>query len=187
MADTPVRPLLPFVTVDREVLADCRIFKVEKVHRRSQMSGQVHDYYCLDAPEWVNVVAITKNDELVLVRQERHGLEAFTIELPAGLVEPGEDPAVAALREMREETGFACAGVESLGAVHPNPAIQGNRCHVFLARDVERVGAQELDGREEIEVQVVPFPKVREMIRNGQITHSLVLAAICLYDLRTRG
>lgn len=178
------RPLLPFVTVDREIIADCRIFKVEKVHRRSQMSGQVHDYYCLNAPEWVNVLAVTPNDEVVLVRQERHGLEAFTIELPAGLVEPGEDPAAAALREMREETGFAADSVVSLGAVHPNPAIQGNRCHVFLARNVVRIGDQQLDGREEIEVQVVPFAKLRAMVRSGEVDHSLVLAALCLYDLK---
>jgi 8-oxo-dGTP pyrophosphatase MutT (NUDIX family) len=183
MTPKAARPLLPFVTLGHDVVADCRIFRVERVHRRSQLSGQTHDYFRLDAPEWVNVIALTDHNELVLVRQERHGLEQFTLELPAGLVEPGEDPAVAALRELREETGFAGARAEPLGFVHPNPAIQGNRCHIFLVRGIQPAGEQKLDPREEIEVRVVPFAEAREMVRRGEMTHSLVLSALYLYEL----
>jgi 8-oxo-dGTP pyrophosphatase MutT (NUDIX family) len=182
----PAEPLLPFVTVSREQIADCRIFRVERVLRRSQKTGRTHDYFCIDAPEWVNVVALTAKDELVLVRQERHGLEQFTLELPAGLVEPGEDPAATALRELREETGFVGARAEPLGAVQANPAIQANHCHVFLVRGIESPGAQSLDPQEEIEVRLVPFREAREMVRRGELTHSLTLSALYLYDLVQR-
>jgi len=180
---SPSQPLLPFITLNREPIVDCRIFKVERLYRRSQRTGLTHDFFHIAASPWVNVVALTPRQELVLVRQDRHGLCEFTLELPAGLVEPGEDPAAAALRELREETGYSAATVESLGFVHPNPALQDNRCYVYLARDVELVGAQELDPREEIEVRLVPLADARELVRRGEITHSLVVSSLYLYDL----
>ena len=179
----PSEALLPFITLEREVLQDCRIFRVSRVRRQSRKTGASYDYFCIDAPEWVNVIALTPREELVLVRQERHGLGAFTLELPAGLVEPGEDPRLAASRELREETGFTSAAMESLGFVHPNPAVQGNRCHIFLARNVQP-GEAAPDHLEEIELVLVPFARVRELILRGEITHSLVLAALYLYDLK---
>jgi 8-oxo-dGTP pyrophosphatase MutT (NUDIX family) len=179
-------PLQPFVTLSREPIADCRIFRVERVWRRSGKSGLTHDFFHIAAGAWVNVVALTPQNEVVLVRQERHGLCDFTIEVPAGLVEPGEDPAVAAVRELREETGYAGGRAELLGVVHPNPALQDNRCHMYAVRDVVMAGDQQLDPREEIEVLVKPLPEVREMIRRGEITHSLVLSALYLLELQQR-
>ena len=126
-------PLLPFVTLSRELVADCRVFKVERVKRRSQRSGLAHDFFHIDCAEWVNVVALTEAGELVLVRQERHGVEAYTLELPAGMVDYDEAPADAAARELREESGFEAKTIVPLGWVHPNPALQDNRCHTFLA------------------------------------------------------
>lgn len=183
---SPRPPLVPFTTVARETVAKCRVFDVDRVHRRSGLTGKTHEFFQLSAAEWVNIVAITQDGEAVLVRQERHGTEAMSLELPGGLVDPGETPAEAALRELREETGYRGLVAEPLGFVHPNPAIQANRCHSFLALDVVLEGAQRLDGREEIEVVRVPVRELREMVRLGEITHALVVTALYLLDLRER-
>lgn len=181
MAQSP--KLEPFQTLERETIADCRVFSVERVRRRSQATGRAHDFFHIAAAEWVNVLALTPAGEAVLVRQERHGTEAFTLELPGGIVEPGEHPSDAALRELREETGYRGLVAEPLGFVHPNPALQKNRCHSFVARGVRLEGAQALDGREEIEVVTVPLPRLRELVRQGEITHALVVSALYLFDL----
>ena len=177
-------PLVPFATLERETIARCRVFDVERVRRRSGRTGEAHDYFHIAAAEWVNIVPVTRAGEVVLVRQERHGTETMTLELPGGLVEPGESPSDAALRELLEETGYRGLVAEPLGFVHPNPALQSNRCHSFLAMDVILEGPQRLDGREEIEVVRVPVRELRELVRRGEITHSLVVSALYLLELR---
>lgn len=183
---TKSNDLLPFETLERERIADCKVFEVERVRRRSRRTGQAHDYFHIAASEWVNVVPVTRAGDIVLVRQERHGSESFTLELPGGIVDPGEGPAEAALRELREETGYRGGVAEPLGSVHPNPALQANRCWSFLARDVEPEGLQQLDGKEEIEVVVLPWLELRERVRRGEISHSLVVSALYLFELHGR-
>lgn len=176
--------LPPFLTLERELVADCRVFRVHRLRRRSGRTGLSYDYFRLDMPDWVNVVPVTPAGELVLVRQERHGLGETTLEIPGGLVDLGETPAQAALRELREETGFSGAQAEALGWVHPNPALQGNRCHTFLVRNAALAGPPQPGHDEEIEVVLVPFEQVRALVREGRITHALVIAGLYLYDLR---
>lgn len=180
--DLPPTSLRPFVTVSTERVLDARIFGVDRVRRRSQDRGGEHDYWRLQTGDWVNVIPITRRGEVVLVRQERHGIGANTLETPGGLVDPGEAPAAAALREMEEETGYRGGVAEPLGWVHPNPAIQSNRLHMFLARDVVKVGAPTPDAHEEVEVLTVPLTQVRELVRRGVITHALVVCALYLLD-----
>ena len=111
-------------------------------HQRSHPHRGEHDFFVLEAPAWINIIPITPENDVVMVRQFRHGIGDFTLEIPGGMVDP-EDPSplLAARREMREECGYDSEDVVELGRVHPNPAIQPNYCYSFLARNVRRVAA----------------------------------------------
>jgi len=136
----------------------------------------------LDSTDWVNIVPVTPQGNIVLIRQFRHGTASVVWEIPGGMVDAeDETPAHAAHRELLEETGYSAEQVDFLGAVHPNPAIQNNRCHSFVAHHARPTGTQHLDGSEDIAVQEVPWPGVQEMIRSGEITHALVISALFWY------
>ena len=150
-------------------------------------SGRAGDFFVMQAPDWVNVIALTPADELVLIEQWRHGAMAMTWEIPGGMVDPGEDPATAAARELREETGFASDRWLRLGAVLPNPAIQANRCATYLALDCRSAGAPQFDGNERIRWRSVPFSEVGRWVAEGRIQHALVIAALHWEGLRRAG
>jgi len=184
MSDASQLP--PFETLSRETVADCRVFRVERLHRRSGRTGQVHEYFHIAARDWVNVVALTDMNELVLVRQERHGTEALSLELPGGVIDPGETQEQAALRELREETGFAGTEAISLGWVHPNPALQHNRCFTYLVRGTYSAGPPAPHGCEEIEVELLPLGEVHRRIVNGAISHALTVSGLMLLQLQVK-
>jgi 8-oxo-dGTP pyrophosphatase MutT (NUDIX family) len=135
----------------------------------------------IEAPDWVNVLALTPEHELVLVRQFRFGIDNLSLEIPGGMIEPGEDPLAAGLRELREETGYAGARVRSLGSVHPNPAMQNNRCHFVCVEEARRTDGTDWDEDEEIEILTQPVEEVYALARSGGITHALVLDALLLF------
>jgi len=112
-----------------------------------------------------------------MVRQYRHGTRSVTLEIPGGLVENNDTPEEAAVKELREETGYQTSEMILLGSVQPNPAIQDNQCYTFLAKDVFLAGEQQQDDKEDIEVLLCPISEIPRLIREGEITHSLVLAA----------
>jgi ADP-ribose pyrophosphatase len=125
---------------------------------------------------------------VVMVRQYRHGAQRVTLELPGGIVDPGEDPAEAAARELVEETGYRAARVLSLGSLNPNPALFDNRIHTYLAEEVERVAEIANGPLEETVVELVPVRDVPERVRRGEIDHALVVAALHWWSLaRERG
>jgi 8-oxo-dGTP pyrophosphatase MutT (NUDIX family) len=171
-----------------EIIYRCRIFSVRHDQSRSLRSGQTSDFYVLECSDWVNVVPLTRDQQVVMVRQFRHGIRDFTLEVPAGLMDAADrSPADAAQRELREETGYAGEDLVPLGVVHPNPAIMNNRCHVFMARDVELVGAPQWDGTEELVVETVRLDRVPELILNGTVGNALTLVAFHLLELQGHG
>jgi 8-oxo-dGTP pyrophosphatase MutT (NUDIX family) len=158
-----------------------RIFRVRRYTAVSPRTGRPGRYVTIQAPDWANVVAIAADGTLILVRQYRHGVDATTLEIPAGTVEAGEDPLAAMQRELAEESGYVSDRWTHLGSVHPNPAFQDNVCHHYLALDCARAGEQQLDAGEDIEVVNVPLGDVERLIRDGVLNHALEIAAFFRY------
>ena len=154
-----------------------RVFNLRTDQAISPRTGRMHPFFILESSSWVNVIPLTSAAEVVLVRQYRHGTRSVTLEIPGGLVEESDTPEEAARRELLEETGYMAGGTLPLGWVHPNPAILNNRCYTFLARDVVFSGARHQDDREDIEVLLRPLSAIPRLIREGEISHSLVVAA----------
>jgi 8-oxo-dGTP pyrophosphatase MutT (NUDIX family) len=165
-------------------LQGCSIFNLDRVRFEPPDGRRARDFYVLEAPDWINVVPLTDDRRVVLVRQYRFGIEGFTLEVPGGMCDEGESPAEAALRELREETGYDARELIALGWVHPNPALQTNRCHSFLAAGAHPAGTPTPDPDEAIEVSTAPLDEIPRLIREGMITHSLVIAAFHLLGIR---
>lgn len=167
----------PWEIVHSSKNRSCSVFDLRTDRARSPRTGQEHPFYVLESPPWVNVIPLTPQNHVVLVRQYRHGIRKVTLEIPGGLVEAGDSPEQAAQRELLEETGYRALEMLPLGSVHPNPAILNNRCHSFLARGVYAAGPPEPDEKEDIEVLLRPLEEIPQLIRRGDISHALVLAA----------
>lgn len=178
MKSPSVWPLL-----ESRTLGDYKVFSVRGDRTRSPRTGRPHDFYVLECADWANVVALTPERDVVLVRQFRAGTRTVTLEIPGGSVEKGETAAAAVRRELREETGYAARTWKRIGVVHPNPAIQGNRCSTWLARGCRRVGDLIPDEGEDLAVELVPLRRIPGLIRKGLITHSLVIAAFHFLSL----
>ena len=184
--DLPDRPLLPWIVESERTLLETPILKLRGVRSRSALHpARGGEFIVVDTPDWVNVIALTPEGEVVLVEQHRHGTGELTLEIPGGMVDPGEDFEEAGSRELLEETGYAGDPPERIGLVHPNPAIQRNRCATLLVRNARFVQAPEPDETEELRVRTVPLAGIAGLIQGGVITHALVVAAF--YHLQVSG
>ena len=141
-------------------------------------NGNLLDATIIEFSTWANVLALTKNNEVVLVKQYRHGVCDVFWEFPGGVVEDSEDPVEGVKRELLEETGYAASNIMQVGKLYPNPAFQTNTIYCFIALDAEKVSEQKLDAGEDIEVHLVTLDELIEMARQGQFPHALQAAVL---------
>ena len=173
----------PWNVLDTEEVQDCSVFSVHRDLVRAPRSGATHAYWRIESADWVNVVPVTDDGHVVMVRQWRHGSREITLEIPGGLVDPGETPAAAAARETLEESGYGGGELIPIGVLSPNPALFTNRVHSYWARGVTRLAEIQNHGEEETAVELVPLADLDRRVRAGEISHALVIAALHWFRL----
>jgi ADP-ribose pyrophosphatase len=176
----------PWTCIRSRTNQSYRVFSIRTDTTLSPRTGAEHEFYVIESGDWVNVIPLTADQQVVMIQQYRHGSKQITLEIPGGLVDPGDTPESAASRELLEETGYQADAWKKIGAVNPNPAIFSNRCHTFLARNLTKVGNPTLDQAEDIDVVLFPLSEVPRLIRDGVIDHALVIAAFHWLDLEKR-
>jgi ADP-ribose pyrophosphatase len=167
-----------------ENVADCKIFRIRRDYSVRENEDKEYPFYCIENPDWVNVIPITISGEVVLIEQYRHGIEGITLEIPGGMVDGGEDAKLAATRELIEETGYVPRETILLGKSRPNPAIQDNWVYHYLALDCQKTHEVEFDSTEHVVTKLVNLSEIKQLIKSGEITHSLVIAAFHWFSLR---
>ena len=175
----------PWKCIRSQPARSFRVFSIRTDTAISPRTGTEHDFYIIESRDWVNIIPLTDDHQVIMIRQYRHGSREVTLEIPGGLVDPGDTPEKAAVRELREETGYQAEEVVKIGVSNPNPAIFSNRCYTFLARNIEKVSDPRPDQTEDIEVVLVPLSDIQGLIRKGEIDHAIVIVAFSWYFLRT--
>ena len=169
----------------RQQVADYNIFSLHKKQVRSPRTGEIREMLCLHFPDWVLILALTRQQEVVMIRQYRHGTEQVCLELPGGLVDPDDtSPESSAQRELLEETGFTVSNIRLIGECYPQPAVLSNRCFFYLAEDAVKTRQQKLDAGEDIEILTVPLKEIQAKIESNEIDHGMVLLAFFFFRIK---
>ena len=180
--------ITPWKTISSKSAGDFRIFKIRSDLCVNPRTGKEHEFYVLDTVGWVNVIAVTPDQKLVMVEQYRHGSGTVELEIPGGMMDPHEtDPVATAVRELREETGYAGENARLLGRVHSNPAIMSNTTYTVLIENCRLQHGVEFDHGEDLETHLVPVTEIPKLVADEKIGHSLVVVALYHFELWQRG
>jgi len=178
----------PWQKLSSKPLGDYRIFSVRSDEKISPRTGQKHDFYIIDCVDWVNVVALTREEQFVMVEQYRHGSNTVELEIPGGIMDASEtSPVETAVRELREETGYEGEKARLLGSVFANPAIMSNTCHTVIVENCALKHAVQFDSGEDLITRLVAVADIPQLVTAGKIRHPLVVVALYYFDLWRRG
>jgi ADP-ribose pyrophosphatase len=174
----------PWPELGSRELGDFRVFKVRAVRKMSPRTGREHEFFVIDCPNWVNVIATTPNQEIVLIEQFRHGSKTVELEVPGGMLDPEDaSPMEGGARELREETGYTGDGAVLIGSNYPNPAIMSNTCFTALVENCRPTADLELDQAEDVVTRLAPIAEIPGLVASGKIRHALVIVALYHYEL----
>src|SRR5579864_1534524 len=179
--------LEPWKKISSRPLGDFRIFTVRADKKISPRTNEEHEFFVIDSVNWVNVIAVTPDQQLVLVEQYRHGSETVELEVPGGMIDAKDaSPEVSAQRELREETGYEGSNSRIIGSVWANPAIMSNTCYTVMVENCHCVHPLEWDHSEELITRLVPLSEIAGLVASGKIRHPLVIVALYHFELLQR-
>jgi 8-oxo-dGTP pyrophosphatase MutT (NUDIX family) len=178
----------PWETIRSEPAGDFRIFTVRADRKISPRTRRAHDFFIIESVNWVNVIALTPDRQIVLVEQYRHGSNTVELEIPGGMMDAKDgSPEDTGRRELREETGYEGDSARIIGRVFPNPAIMSNVCHTVLIENCRCLHPVEFDHGEDLVTRLAPVSDLPQLVASGRIRHSLVAVALYHYELMQRG
>ena len=175
--------LTPWPLKASRCAGDYQIFKVRADRRASPRTGDEHEFFVIESVDWCNIIALTTDNQLVMIEQYRQGTNLIELELPGGMIDPGEGPLETAARELREETGYEGEDARIIGSLFANPAIMNNQVHTVLVENCVQKHELEWDEGEDILIRLVPVADIPGLIGEGEIRHSIIVAALQLFTL----
>ena len=174
----------PWKKIGSTPVGDFRIFTIRSDRKVSPRTGEAHDFYVIDSVNWVVVLAVTPERELVMIEQYRHGSDTVELEIPGGMMDAEDkSPEAAGMRELREETGYEGENPRIIGRIFPNPAMMSNTCFTVLVENCRLKHPVELDHAEDLATRLVPIAELPALVKAGKIQHSLVVVALYYFDL----